>query len=67
MHMKFDLFDWPQPGNLLLKLSRPSGTIQNLIHYTAAESQPEDNRCVAGGDKRELSPFESGVKSRLVQ
>jgi hypothetical protein len=36
--MKFDLLDWPQPGNLLLKLSRPSGTIQNLIRYTTDES-----------------------------
>ena len=64
MPMEFDLLDEPQPGRLFLKLSRPSGTIQNLIRYTIDESQPEDNWCVAVGDgrERELGPFASGIR-----
>ena len=60
----FDLLDGGQPGCVLLKLSRPTGTIQNLIRYTTDEKLPEDNWCVAvgGGRERELGPFDSGTK-----
>jgi hypothetical protein len=62
--MEFDLVDGGQPGCVLLKLSRPTGTIQNLIRYTTDEQQPEDHWCVAvgGGRERELGPFDSGTK-----
>jgi hypothetical protein len=62
--MEFDLLDGGQPGCVLLKLSRPTGTIQNLIRYSTDEKLPEDNWCVAvgGGRERELGPFDSGTK-----
>jgi hypothetical protein len=62
--MEFELTDGGQPGSLLLKLSRPTGTIQNLIRYTTDEKLPEDNWCVAvgGGRERELGPFDSGTR-----
>jgi len=62
--MEFELLDGGQPGCVLLKLSRPTGTIQNLIRYSTDEKLPEDNWCVAvgGGRERELGPFDSGTK-----
>jgi len=62
--MEFELVDGGQPGCVLLKLSRPTGTIQNLIRYSTDEKLPEDNWCVAvgGGRERELGPFDSGTK-----
>lgn len=62
--MEFELVDGGQPGCVLLKLSRPTGTIQNLIRYTTDEKLPEDNWCVAvgGGRERELGPFDSGTR-----
>lgn len=62
--MKFELTDGGQPGCVLLKLSRPTGTIQNLIRYSTDEKLPEDNWCVAvgGGRERELGPFDSGTR-----
>jgi hypothetical protein len=35
--MRFDLVDDGQPGYLLLKLRRPTSTVQNLIRYAADE------------------------------
>jgi hypothetical protein len=60
----FDLLDGGQPGSLLLKLARPTGTIQNLIRYTTNDTLPEDNWCVAvgGGREREIGPFEPGTR-----
>ncbi|RZK14034.1 MAG: hypothetical protein EOO56_25790 [Hymenobacter sp.] len=62
--MDFELLDGAQPGCLLLKLSRPTGTIQNLIRYATDATLAEDNWCVAvgGGRERELGPFDSGTK-----
>lgn len=60
----FDLFDGTQPGCLLLKLKRPTGTIQNLIRYTSAEDLDEEQWPVAvgGGRERQLGPFKSGTR-----
>jgi hypothetical protein len=60
----FELLDSGQPGCLLLRLARPTGTVQNLIRYTTDDKLPEDNWCVAvgGGRERELGPFDSGTK-----
>jgi len=41
--------DSDQPGCLLLKLSRPTGTIQNLTRYTTDEHLVEDQWHVARG------------------
>ncbi|WP_223652183.1 hypothetical protein [Hymenobacter psoromatis] len=62
--MDFDLLDGTQPGCLLLKLKRPTGTIQNLIRYTIAEDLDEDQWSVAvgGGRERQLGPFKSGTR-----
>jgi hypothetical protein len=62
--MAFELLDGAQPGCLLLKLKRPTGTIQNLIRYTTEATLSEDQRLVAvgGGRERQLGPFASGTK-----
>ncbi|GAB3582075.1 hypothetical protein [Hymenobacter daeguensis] len=62
--MDFDLLDGTQPGCLLLKLKRPTGTLQNLIRYSFDAKFPEEQWLVAvgGGRERQLGPFESGTK-----
>ena len=62
--MEFELLDGAQPGCLLLKLKRPTGTIQNLIRYTTDAKLPEEQWPVAvgGGRERQLGPFESGTR-----
>lgn len=62
--MEFELLDGSQPGCLLLKLKRPTGTIQNLIRYATSTAVPEEQWLVAvgGGRERQLGPFESGTK-----
>lgn len=59
-----DLVDGGQPGSLLLRLSRPAGTIQNLIRYTTDDTLPETSWLVAvgGGRERELGPFDPGTR-----
>ena len=61
--MDFELVDGPA-GYLLLKLRRPTGTIQNLVRYTTNAQLPEDQWPVAvgGGRERQLGPFDSGTK-----
>ena len=62
--MEIELTDGAQPGYLLVKLARPTGTIQNLIRYSLDAKLPEDHWCVAvgGGRERQLGPFESGTR-----
>jgi hypothetical protein len=62
--MEFELLDGSQPGCLLLRLKRPTGTIQNLIRYAAEAGLAEEQWLVAvgGGRERQLGPFESGTR-----
>ncbi|MDB5267733.1 MAG: hypothetical protein JWP58_773 [Hymenobacter sp.] len=62
--MDLELLDGPRSGCLLLRLKRPTGTIQNLIRYSTHPTLPEDQWLVAvgGGRERQLGPFESGTK-----
>lgn len=61
--MNFELLDAAKPGHLLLKLTRPTGTIQNLIRYATDPHLDEKNWEVAvgGGREREIGPFASGT------
>ncbi|GAB3874346.1 hypothetical protein GCM10028824_27450 [Hymenobacter segetis] len=62
--MDLELLDGTQPGCLLLRLKRPTGTLQNLIRYSTDLKLPEEQWLVAvgGGRERQLGPFESGTK-----
>ncbi|MDQ2773008.1 MAG: hypothetical protein M3Y54_21190 [Bacteroidota bacterium] len=62
--MDFELLDGAKPGYLLLKLARPTGTIQNLIRFTTDPHLDERNWEVAvgGGREREIGPFASGTR-----
>ena len=62
--MNFELLDAAKPGYLLLKLTRPTGTIQNLIRYATDPHLDEKNWEVAvgGGREREIGPFVSGTR-----
>ena len=62
--MEYELTDGSMPGCLLLKLSRPNGTVQNLIRYATDSLLDEHNWAVAvgGGREREIGPFASGTK-----
>ncbi|UOQ72452.1 hypothetical protein [Hymenobacter cellulosilyticus] len=62
--MGIDLLDGSQPGCVLVKFSRPTGTIQNLLRYSTDAKLPEEHWLVAtgGGRERQLGPFESGTK-----
>lgn len=62
--MDFDLLDASQPGCVVVKLKRPTGTIQNLLRYTTDPQLAEEHWLVAvgGGRERQLGPFPSGTK-----
>ena len=62
--MDFDLLDASQPGCVVVKLKRPTGTIQNLVRYTTDPQLDEEHWLVAvgGGRERQLGPFPSGTK-----
>ncbi|MBF9223169.1 hypothetical protein [Hymenobacter ruricola] len=62
--MEFELLDGGTPGCLLLRFSRPPGTVQNLIRFTTDNTLPESQWEVAvgGGREREIGPFPSGTR-----
>ena len=62
--MEIELTDGAQPGYLLVKMVRPTGTVQILIRYSFDAKLPEDQWSVAvgGGRERQLGPFESGTR-----
>ncbi|GAA3922618.1 hypothetical protein [Hymenobacter algoricola] len=62
--MSIELLDGTQPGCVLVRFSRPTGTIQNLLRYSTDAKLPEENWLVAtgGGRERQLGPFESGTR-----
>ena len=62
--MDFELLDGSKPGYLLLKLSRPTGTVQNLARFSTDPHLDEKNWEVAvgGGREREIGPFASGTR-----
>jgi len=65
--MSFELLDGRTAGYLLLKLVRPTGTVQNLIRYATDERLPDEQWSVAvgGGREREIGPFASGTRVRV--
>lgn len=62
--MNIELVDGSQSGCVLVKLARPTGTVQNLLRYSTDSKLPEEHWLVAtgGGRERQLGPFESGTK-----
>ena len=62
--MDFELLDSATPGHLLLRFSRPPGTIQNLTRFSTDAHLDERNWEVAvgGGREREIGPFASGTR-----
>ena len=65
--MNVELADGAQSGYLLIKLARPTGTLQNLIRYATDPAQPDEHWAVAvgGGREREIGPFASGTRVRV--
>lgn len=66
--MDFELLDGAKPGYLLLKLTRPTGTVQNLIRYATDAHLDEQHWEVAvgGGREREIGPFASGTRVAVM-